>query len=69
MAYCTFVSHHLISLQKQSSMCPVRVRDTKRPIFAKIVLKVTGTEVTMVCQDENLCAVLKEVIYGAVHGV
>ena len=37
--------------------------------FSKIVLKVTGPEATMVCQDDQLCARLKAGIDGAIHRV
>ena len=37
--------------------------------FSKIVLKVTGTEATMVCQDDHLCSGLKAGIDGVVHEV
>ena len=37
--------------------------------FAKIVLQVTGPEATMECQDEQLCAILKAGIDGAINGV
>ena len=32
-------------------------------------LKVKGTEATMACQDDQLCAGLKAGIYGLIHGV
>ena len=38
-------------------------------IFAKIVLKVTGTEATTACKDYHICAGLKAGINGAVNGV
>ena len=36
--------------------------------FANIVLKFTGLEETIAYQDEQLCALLKAVIDGTVHG-
>ena len=40
-----------------------------RQIFAKCVLKVTGTEDTSACQYDQICAGLKSVIDGAVQRV
>ena len=37
--------------------------------FSKILLKVTGPEATMACQDNQLCSGLKAGIGGAIHGV
>ena len=68
-AYCSFMSGHLITLDKQPDVCPVGVGKTWRRIFSKTVLKVTGPEATMSCQDDQLCARHKSVIGGAVHGV
>ena len=50
-------------------MLQVGVGETWRRLFAKILLKVTGIEVTMVCKDDHLCDGLKAGIDGAVHGV
>ena len=38
-------------------------------LFAKIVLKATGPEATMACQDYQMRGRLKAVTEGAVHGV
>ena len=40
-----------------------------RRLFDKITLKVTGSEATMACQDDQLCAGLQERINGAIHRV
>ena len=37
--------------------------------FSKFILKVTGMEATMACQDDQLFAGLKAGIDGAIHGV
>ena len=50
-AYSTFMSGSLIVLDKQPGVILVGVTETWRPIFAKIVLKVTGPEATMECKD------------------
>ena len=69
MAYREFVSSRLIRLDKQPDVHPFGVRETWRRLFANIMLKLTGPEATMACQDEHLCAGLKAGIDGAVHGV
>ena len=38
-------------------------------LFAKCVLKVTGSNATHTCRDDQLCAIFKEEIDGAVNGV
>ena len=63
------MSGRLIALDKQPSVRPVGVGETWRRLFAKIVHKVTGPEATMVCQYYQMCAGLKEVIDGAIHGI
>ena len=68
-AYRAFMSGCLIALDKQPGVCLVGVGKTWRHLFAKIVLKVTGPEAIMTCQDDQLCAGLKAGIYGAIHGV
>ena len=60
---------HLIDLDNQPGMQPVGIRKTWRHLFAKCVMKVTGPESTTVCQDDQLCDVLKAGTDGAVHGV
>ena len=47
----------------------VRVGETWRRIFDKVVLKVTGQEATMGCQYDQMCAGLKAVIDVTVHSV
>ena len=59
----------LIALDKQPGVCPVGVGKTWRQLFANILLKVTGPEATMSCQDYQMCAELKAAIDGAVYGV
>ena len=54
VAYRTFMSGHLIALDKQPGVRPVGVGETWRRLFAKIVLKVTGSESTMAFQDDQL---------------
>ena len=63
-AYCAFISVHLIALDKQPSVRPVRVREIWRRLF----LKITGPEATMACKDGQLCSRLKVVIDSSVHG-
>ena len=58
-----------IALDKQHGMHPVGVRETLRRILSKIVIKVKGTEATMACQDEQMCAGLKAGIGGIAYGV
>ena len=67
--YRAFIPFCLITLDKQPIIRPVGVGETRRHIFAKIVIKVTGPEKTMVCQDDQLCAGLKAVIEFTVHKV
>ena len=68
-AYCAFMSGHLIALDKHTGMRTVGVRETRRRIFAKTVLKFTGPEATMAYQDEHMCAGLTVGIGGAFHKV
>ena len=63
------MSGRLIALDKQPGVGPVDVRETWQSIFANIVLKVTGIEATMACQDDQLRDRLKEGINGAIHRV
>ena len=67
-SYRTFMSCHLIALDKQPGVRPVGVGETWRRLFSKIVLKVTGPEATMSCQDDQLCDRLKAGIDGAING-
>ena len=50
--YRVFMSGWLIALDKQPGVRPVGVGETWRRLFANIVLKVTGPEATMKCQDD-----------------
>ena len=68
-AYRAFMSGRLIVLDKYPGVRPVGVGETWQHLFAKIVFKVTGTEATMACQDDQLCARLKAGIDGAIHKV
>ena len=63
------MSFRLIVLDKHPGVRPVGVGETWRRLFAKIVLKFTGPEATMACQDDQLCAGLKVGIDGSIHGV
>ena len=63
------MSGRLIALDKHPVVRLVGVGEMWWCLFAKIVLKVTGPEETMVCQDDHLCAVLKAEIDGMIHGV
>ena len=63
------MSGRLIVLEKHPSVRPVRVGETWRRLFSKIMLKVTVPEATMAYQDDQLCAGLKAGINGAVYGV
>ena len=68
-AYHAFMSVRMIALDKQAGVHPVGVGETRRRIFSKIVLKVTGPEATLAFQDDQMCDRLKSGIDGAVHGV
>ena len=63
------MSGRLIVIDKQPGIRPVGVGETWRCLFAKIVIKVTGPEVTMKCQDDHMCDGLKTGIDCAIHGV
>ena len=63
------MSGYLTAIDKQPGMHPVRVGETLRRLFAKIVLRLTGPEYTMVCQYDQICAGRKTGIDGAVHEV
>ena len=63
------MSGHLIALDKQPGVCLVGVGENWRHLFAKCVLKVTGPEANNMCQDDQICAVLKEGIYRAIHSI
>ena len=68
-AYCAFMSGRMIAFHTHPGICLVGIRETVWSLFAKIVLKVTGSVATMTRQDDQLCAGLKAVLYGAIHGV
>ena len=68
-AYRAFMSGRLIALEIQPGVRPVGVGETWRRLFANILLKVTGSEATMACQDDHMRAGLKAGINGAIHGV
>ena len=68
-AYCEFMSVRLIALDKQPGVRPVGVGETWWSIFANIVLKITGPEATMACQDDQMCAGIRVVIDGVIHRV
>ena len=63
------MSGHLIALDKQPGVCPVGVGETRIHLFDKCVLRVTGPEATSVCQDDQMCTGLKELIDGTVQEV
>ena len=59
----------LIALDNQPGVHPFGVMKTWTRHFSNIVLKFTGPEVAMSCQDDHMCAGLKAEIDGAVHEV
>ena len=63
------MSGRLIVLDKHPGICPVGIEETCWRVFVKIVLKATGPESTMACQDDQLCAAIKAVINGSIHRV
>ena len=66
-AYCIFTSGCLIAFDKHPGVLPGRAGETRRRLFSKVVLKVTGPESTRACQDDHLCDLLKLGIDVAVH--
>ena len=68
-AYREFMSCSLIALDKQPGGHRVGVRESWRCLFDKIILKVTLSEATIECQDDQLCDRLKAGINGSVHRV
>ena len=68
-AYFAFMSGQLIVLDKQTGIHLVSVVEIWRWIFAKCVLRFTGSEATGTCQGYHLCSGLKAGVYGTVHGV
>ena len=63
------MSGHLIALENQLGVLPVGVRETLRRLFAKCVLKVTGTKATTAYYDEQIFFELKVGIDGTIHRV
>ena len=68
-ACSVFMYRCLIALDKQPGIRPVRVGETWRCIFANIILKVTRSEATSTCHDEQLFDGIKSVIDCPVHRV
>ena len=60
--YREVMSGRLIALGKQLGVCLVGVGETWRHLFANIVIRVTVSEATSMCQKEQLCDGLKAVI-------
>ena len=69
VAYRSFMSGCLISLDKQPVMNLVSVKETWRRLFFGIVINVTGPKAAIECQYNHLYTVLIAGIYGAIHGV
>ena len=63
------MSGRLIKLDKQTGVRPVSVGEMWRGLFSKIVLKVTGIEATLACQDDQVYDGLKAGIDGSIHRV
>ena len=68
-AYQVFMPGCLVSLDKLNGVRRVGVGEKCYRLFAKCVLKVTGSNATHACRDDQICAILKEGIDGAVNGV
>ena len=68
-AYRAFMSGRLIVLDKNPGIRPVGLGKKWRHLFTNIVLKDTGPEATMACQDDQLCAGTKDGIDSATHRV
>ena len=62
------MSGRMIALDELPVVHPLGAGETCRRIFAKCVLKITGSEATHACRDDQICAGLKAVINGLVHG-
>ena len=52
VAYHEVMSGRLIAIDRHSGVFPVRVGETWRCLFTKILLRVTGPEATSMCQDD-----------------
>ena len=63
------MSGFLKAFDKHPGVHPIGVGETWRQRFAKCVLRVAVPEATNKCQDDHICARLKEVNDGTVHGV
>ena len=63
IAYDLFVkrnkSDRHVTLDKQTSVCPVSIVETWRQLLSLCVLKVKGTKSNKACQDDQHCARLK----------
>ena len=59
----------LIALEKQPSSCPFSVRETRRRLFVKCVLKFTRTEATNTFEYDQICDGLKVGIDGTLNGI
>ena len=64
-----FMFVHLITLDKYLIVRTVGVRENRRQLFAKCVLKVMVTKYTNACHDDHICAGPKEEIDGDIHDV
>ena len=56
-------------MDKRPGIQPVGVGETRRRLFANIILKFAGLEATMACKDYHMGAGIKAVIYSAINGV
>ena len=68
-AYRAFMSGLLIVIDKHPGVHLVGVGETWRPLFETIVIKVTGSEATMACHYDQLCAGLEAGIDSVIHRV
>ena len=66
--YRSFMSFHLMPLDKLPGVHLRDIKETWRQLFSKCVLKFMGPEVTHVCKDDQMCAGLKSLIDQAAHG-
>ena len=67
--YYVFMSGRLITLDKNPGIHPVVVAEMWRCLFSKCVFRDIGPEATSRCQDEQICAGLKLLIYDDIHGI
>ena len=68
-AYRALMAARLVALDKQPGVRPVGIGEVYRRLFAKVLLKVIGSQATAACGNYNLCAGLLAGIEGAVHAV